>query len=274
MVAETTPLKLAGKAALVTGAARGLGRAYALRLAALGADVAVADINLDAANEFGESLSAESVPAEIERMGRRSLGVQADLTRREDAQRAIRDTYEAFGRLDILVNNAGGALTPAGRSHATESPEEDTRFLMDVNYMSAVHCCQAAAPILKAQRSGVIVNISSQSAISTYQQGLLAAYSAAKAAVTVYTRYLAAELGPFGIRANCLAPGIIMTSRVAAQAAARGVGTNSEAERVPLRRLGQVEDCAGVLEFLTTDLSQYVTGQVISVCGGVVLHPN
>lgn len=274
MGAETIPLKLAGKAALVTGAARGLGRAYALRLAALGADVAVADINLDAANEFGKSLSAESVPAEIERMGRRSLGVQADLTRREDAQRAIRDTYEAFGRLDILVNNAGGALTPAGRSHATELPEEDTRFLMDVNYMSAVHCCQAAAPILKAQRSGVIVNISSQSAISTYQQGLLAAYSAAKAAVTVYTRYLAAELGPFGIRANCLAPGIIMTSRVAAQAAARGVGTNSEAERVPLRRLGQVEDCAGVLEFLTTDLSQYVTGQVISVCGGVVLDPN
>ncbi len=274
MVAATTPLKLAGKAALVTGAARGLGRAYALRLAALGADVAVVDIDLAAAHEFGESLSADSVPAEIERMGRRSLGIQADLTRREDAQRAIRDTHEAFGRLDILVNNAGGALTPAGRSHATESPEDDTRFLMDVNYMSAVHCCQAAAPILKTQRSGVIVNISSQSAISTYQQGLLAAYSAAKAAVTVYTRYLAAELGPFGIRANCLAPGVIMTSRVAAQAAARGVGTNSEAERVPLRRLGQVEDCAGVLEFLTTDLSQYVTGQVISVCGGVVLHPN
>lgn len=274
MVAETTPLKLAGKAALVTGAARGLGRAYALRLAALGADVAVVDIDLEAAHEFGESLSADGVPAEIERMGRRGLGIQADLTRREDAQRAIRDTHAAFGRLDILVNNAGGALTPAGRSHATESPEEDTRFLMDVNYMSAVHCCQAAAPILKTQRSGVIVNISSQSAISTYQQGLLAAYSAAKAAVTVYTRYLAAELGPFGVRANCLAPGVIMTSRVAAQAAARGVGTNSEAERVPLRRLGQVEDCAGVLEFLTTDLSQYVTGQVISVCGGVVLHPN
>jgi NAD(P)-dependent dehydrogenase (short-subunit alcohol dehydrogenase family) len=127
---------------------------------------------------------------------------------------------------------------------------------------------------MKAQRSGVIVNISSQSAISTYQQGLLAAYSAAKAAVTAYTRYLAAEVGPFGVRANCLAPGIMMTSRVAAQAASRGVGTNSEAERVPLRRLGQVEDCAGVLEFLTTDLSQYVTGQVISVCGGAVLTPS
>jgi NAD(P)-dependent dehydrogenase (short-subunit alcohol dehydrogenase family) len=266
--------RLAGKVALVTGAARGLGRAYALRLADLGADVAVVDIDLDAAREFGEALKAESVAAEIERIGRRSLGIQADLTRGDDARRAIRETHEAFGRLDILVNNAGGALTPASRSRASESPEEDTRFLLDVNYMSAVYCCQAAAPIMKAQRSGVIVNISSQSAISTYQQGLLAAYSAAKAAVTQYTRYLAAELGPHGIRANCLAPGIMMTSRVAAQAAARGVGTNEEAERVPLRRLGQVEDCAGVLEFLVTDLSQYVTGQVISVCGGAVLTPN
>lgn len=267
-------LKLAGKAAIVTGAARGLGRAYALRLASLGADVAIVDINLDGAREFGETLSAESVPAEIERLGRRSIGVQADLTRRDEAFRAVKDAHAAFGRLDILVNNAGGALTPAGRSHASEAPEEDTRFLMDVNYMSAVHCCQAAAPIMKAQRSGVIVNISSQSAISTYQQGLLAAYAASKAAVTSYTRYLAAELGPSGIRANCLAPGITLTARVAAQAAARGVGTNAEAEAVPLRRLAQVEDCAGVLEFLTTDLSQYVTGQVISVCGGAVLTPN
>jgi NAD(P)-dependent dehydrogenase (short-subunit alcohol dehydrogenase family) len=272
--AADTQLKLAGKAAVVTGGARGLGRAYALRLAALGADIAVIDINLNAASEFGEALSAESVPAEIERLGRRSLGIQADLTRRDEAQGAIRDTHQAFGRLDILVNNAGGALTPAARSHASESPEEDTRFLLDVNYMSVVHCCQAATPLMKAQRSGVIVNISSQSAISTYQQGLFATYSAAEAAVTAYTRCLAAEVGPFGIRANCLAPGVMMTSRVAAQAAMRGVGTNAEAERVPLRRLGEVEDCAGVLEFLATDLSQYVTGQVISVCAGAVLTPS
>jgi 3-oxoacyl-[acyl-carrier protein] reductase len=127
---------------------------------------------------------------------------------------------------------------------------------------------------MKRQGSGVIVNISSQSGITTYQQGLLAAYSASKAAVTHYTRYLAAELGPHGIRANCLAPGVMLTARVAAQAAQRGVGTDEEAQKVPLRRLGRVEDCAGVLEFLCTDLSQYVTGQVISVCGGAVLTPN
>jgi NAD(P)-dependent dehydrogenase (short-subunit alcohol dehydrogenase family) len=200
--------------------------------------------------------------------------VQADLTKHDEARSAVQQAHAAFGRIDILVNNAGGAFSPAERSRASEAPEEDIRFMLDVNYMSAVYCCQAVAPIMKAQRSGVIVNISSQSAISVYQQGLLAPYSAAKAALTHYTRYLAAELGPHGVRANCLAPGIMLTSRVAAQVARRGVGTNDEAERVPLRRLGQVEDCAGVLEFLTTDLSQYVTGQVISVCGGAVLTPH
>jgi NAD(P)-dependent dehydrogenase (short-subunit alcohol dehydrogenase family) len=272
MTSSHQPLR--GKTAVVTGAARGLGRAYALRLAALGADVAVVDIRLDGAAEFGEVLSAASVPEEIEGLGRRSLGIQADLSEQPQANRAIEQALQTFGRIDILVNNAGGALTPAERSHASATPEADNRFLFDVNYMSAVFCCQAAAESMKAQRSGVIVNISSQSGISTYKGGLLACYAASKAAVTQYTRYLAAELGPFGIRANCLAPGVMLTARVAAQAAARGVGTDEEARQVPLRRLGQVEDCAGVLEFLTTDLSQYVTGQVISVCGGAVLTPH
>jgi NAD(P)-dependent dehydrogenase (short-subunit alcohol dehydrogenase family) len=267
-------MKLQGKTAIVTGGARGLGRAYALRLASLGADVAIIDIKLDGAAEFGERLSAPSVAAEIEQMGRRSLGIQADLTQRSQAFAAIEAACEALGRIDILVNNAGGALTPAERSHASVTPEEDTRLLMDVNFMSTLHCCQAVAPLMKRQSSGVIVNISSQSAITTYNQGLLAVYAAAKAAVTHYTRYLAAELGPEGIRANCLAPGVMLTARVAAQAAARGIGTDAEAAKLPLRRLGQVEDCAGVLEFLVTDLSQYVTGQVISVCGGAVLTPS
>jgi NAD(P)-dependent dehydrogenase (short-subunit alcohol dehydrogenase family) len=220
-------MKLLGKTAIVTGAARGLGRAYALRLAALGADVAIVDVNLDAAADFGEALKASSVAAEIAQLGRRGLGVQADLTKQDQAREAIRRAHEAFGRVDILVNNAGGALSPAERSRASESPDEDTRFMLDVNYMSAVYCCQAVAPIMKDQHAGVIVNISSQSGVTVYQQGLLAAYSAAKAALTHYTRYLAAELGPHGIRANCLAPGIMLTSRVAAQVAKRGVGTTT-----------------------------------------------
>jgi NAD(P)-dependent dehydrogenase (short-subunit alcohol dehydrogenase family) len=267
-------LPLHGKTAIVTGAARGLGRGYALRLAALGADVAIVDIKLDGAAEFNEQLTAPTVMAEVEQLGRRSLGIQADLSQRQAVFEMVATVHQAFGRIDILVNNAGGALTPAERSLASVAPEEDTRFLMDVNYMSAVHCCQAVAPIMKAQGSGVIVNISSQSGSTTYQNGLLAAYAAAKAAVTHYTRYLAAELGPYGIRANCLSPGVMMTARVAAMAAKRGVGTDAEAQKIPLRRLGEVEDCAGVLEFLTTDLSRYVTGQIVSVCGGAVLTPH
>ena len=267
-------MKLQGQAALVTGGARGLGRAYALRLAQLGADVAIVDLDLNGAAQWGEQLGAESVPAEIEALGRRSLGIQADLTKRSEAVAAVEQVIAHFGRLDILVNNAGGAVTPADRSFASVTPDEDTRFLMDLNYMSTVDCCQAAVPAMKAQGGGVIVNISSQSGVMTYGGGLLSAYAASKAAVAHYTRYLASELGPFGIRANCIAPGIMMTARVATQAAQRGVGTDKEAARIPLRRLGRVEDCAGALEFLVTDLSQYVTGQVISVCGGAVLTPN
>ena len=267
-------MKLEGKVAIVTGAARGLGRAYALRLARLGADVAIVDINLDAAAEFGEKLGAASVQEEIEALGRRSIGVQADLASRDQVFAMVETVMRKLGRVDILVNNAGGALTPADRSKATQTPEEDARFLFDVNFMSTMFCCQAVAPIMKEQKSGVIVNISSQSAITAYPGGMIAAYGSAKAAVTHYTRYLATELGPFGIRANCLSPGVMLTARVAAQAAQRGIGDDKDAARVPLGRLGRPEDCAGVLEFLVTDLSQYVTGQCISVCGGVVMTPS
>ena len=268
-------MKLAGRKAVVTGGARGLGRAYALRLAALGADVAIIDLKLDGAAEYGETLAAPSVAAEIEQLGRRGLGIEADLSVNAQAQQAIEKIAAAFGGLDILVNNAGGHVTPADRSDASTISEEDIRKLLDANFMSTLFCCQAAAVIMKRQGRGVIVNTSSQAGVTTYNhQGRIAGYAAAKAAVSQYTRYLAAELGPYGIRVNCLAPGVILTARVAAQAAGRGIGTDAEMQRVPLRRFGEVEDCADVVEFLSTDLSRYVTGQVISVCGGAVLTPS
>lgn len=154
--------KLADETAVVPVAARGLCRTYALQL---GAHVVVVDIRLDAAREFSEALTDQSVTAEIERLDQRSIAIQADLAQHADAVGAIRKAHEAFERIDIPVNNAGAALTPAKRSRASETPEQDTRFLLDINYMSAVHCCQAAAAIVKTQRSGIIVNISSQSAL-------------------------------------------------------------------------------------------------------------
>jgi NAD(P)-dependent dehydrogenase (short-subunit alcohol dehydrogenase family) len=265
---------LAGKVAVVTGGARGLGRAFALRLASLGADVAIVDINLAGAADFGETLSAPTVADEIIGKGRRALGIQADLGRRNEATAAIRKVESELGRIDVLVNCAGGLIAPVERSAASIGSDDDAKLLFDANYGSMLYCCQAVVPGMREAGGGVIVNISSQSGVSVYPGGIMAAYGAAKAAVTHYTRYLAAEAGPWGIRANCIAPGIIMTSRVAAQAAQRGVGTNTQAEAIPLRRLGTPEDCAGVLEFLATDLSRYVTGQCICVDGGAVMTPS
>lgn len=265
---------LSGKVAVVTGAARGIGRAMALRLAALGADVAVLDIDLDGAAQFNENLGAASVAEEIAALGRRGLGVQADLADRAAATAAISQVESAWGRVDILINCAGGLITPVERSTASATPDEDTRKLFAANFDSMLFCCQAVLPGMRERGGGVIVNFSSQTGVSVYPGGLMAAYAAAKAAVTQYTRFLAAEVGPWGVRANCIAPGIILSSRVAAQAAQRAVGSEAQAAALPLRRLGVPQDCVGVMEFLVTDLSAYVTGQCICVDGGAVLTPN
>ncbi|MCB2050466.1 MAG: SDR family oxidoreductase [Novosphingobium sp.] len=271
-MAEQKPLS--GKVALVTGGARGLGRAYALRLANLGADVAIADIKLDGARDYGEELTAPGIVEEIESFGCRAIGIEGDLGSPETVEQAFRSIDAHLGRLDILVTNAGGAIGQAEFGLPSQTPLVDTELLFRANYLSMMLCCQAATKPMRKQGSGIIVNVSSQSAIAPLPSGNLAVYGAMKAAVAQYTRALAAELGPDGIRANCISPGIIMTARVAAQAKARNIGTDQQSAAIPLRRLGNVEDCAGVLEFLVTDQSRYVTGQCISVCGGAVLTAN
>ncbi|WP_076999793.1 SDR family NAD(P)-dependent oxidoreductase [Variovorax sp. KK3] len=269
----TRPLQ--GQVAIVTGAARGLGRGYALRLATLGADVVVADVDLSSAREFGEVLTAEGVPEEIRALGCRGLGVQADLRRREGARAVVERTLAEFGRIDILVNNAGGAFTPMERSTASRMPDEDTDAMLDVNYRSALFCSQEVVPAMRARGSGVIVNVATLAALDPSRaMGRLAPYAVAKGAVLTLTRYLAAELGPDGIRVNCIAPGSMLTERIRKQAAERGMQNEKELKRIPLRRFGEVDDCANVLEFLVTPLSGYVTGQCISVCGGQVLTPS
>jgi len=266
--------RLDGKVAIVTGAARGLGRAYALHLAALGADVAVADVDFAAATAFGEQMSAASVDLEIETLGRRSLKFEGDLARAADAQALVAAAVERFGRVDILVNNAGGNVIDFATSAASTTPIEDHRLIFEINFTTMVNCCQAVAPQMKRQGGGVIVNMSSAASVMILAKGMGASYGAAKAAVTHFTRSLAAELGPFGIRANCIAPGFVLTARVVAQMEQRGLGAARDAARVPLGRYATPEDCALVLEFLATDQSRYVTGQNISVCGGSLLGPS
>jgi NAD(P)-dependent dehydrogenase (short-subunit alcohol dehydrogenase family) len=249
-----------------------LGRAYALHLARLGADVVINDIDLDAARQYDEELTAPTVMEEIAALGRRSLGVEADVTDKAAVEEMVRRIIGTFGRLDILVNNAGGALPhPNARpGTASEAHEDYYRYIMDINLTGTVFCCQAASGPMRAQGSGRIVNVSSQAGMWSGKDGGGMPYKVAKAGVIQYTRVLAAELGPYGINVNCIAPGFILSSR--AIAGGRGQSPSKEAleAQIPLRRLGVPEDCARVVEFLVTDLSDYVTGQCIPVCGGFV----
>lgn len=264
-------MKLQGKVALVTGGARGLGRAYVLRLASLGADVVVNDINLEAAKEFGEELSAPTVMDEVKALGRRSIGVEANVTDYKQVESMVEKTLSEFGRLDILVNNAGGYLAPFERGKPTQVPPEDIEKLLNINLVATMYCCQVASKPMIAQHFGKIVNIGSQAGLKAQEGAGMVAYGVAKAGIINYTKYLAAELGPHGINVNCMSPAWILSSRAVAQ------GRNSPEVRgklepqIALRRLGLPEDCAKVVEFLTTDLSDYVTGQNINVCGGFVL---
>jgi NAD(P)-dependent dehydrogenase (short-subunit alcohol dehydrogenase family) len=260
---------------VVTGAGRGLGRAYALRLAGLGADVVINDLRLDSAREFDEELTAETVMAECEALGVRAIGVAADVTQKAEVERLFAETRAAFGRVDVLVNNAGGVLRPAERGKASTCPEDDWRFILDVNLTATVFCCQAAAVPMKAQRSGKIINVSSQAGLRGNAGGDIAHYCVAKAGIVEYTRLLAGELGPYNIHVNCIAPGLILTSRANKQFNRNSPENVAKAiQNIPLRRMGEPEDCAKVVEFLATDLSDYVTGQCIPICGGMVLSPS
>lgn len=265
-------MRLRDKVAIVTGAARGIGRGFALRLGHLGCHVVIADLDLQGAEKFGETLTAATVADEIIALGRRSIGVEVDLTRRADASHLVDRTLSEFGRIDILVNNAGGAVAPIETSRASEMSDEHINGMFDLNLMTTIHCSQAVVSHMRRQGSGNIINVGSTLGLdAAHRQGRMAHYGIAKTAVIQYTRFLAIEVGPYGIRVNCIAPGSTATARVVSQAKARNMVTDSDLPRIPLRRLGTVEDMAGPLEFLATDLSSYVTGQCISVCGGKVL---
>lgn len=275
--------KLQGKVALVTGGARGLGRGYALRLAKLGADIAIIDRNLRGAEvyEFERSLlTADTVMAECEALGVRAMGLEADLTNRAAAEKAIAEVATKMGRLDIVVANAGGGtvlfadersggdgggsnevLDQVTTGTPSDTPEEMLTRVMDINVKTCMYTCMAATPHLKAVGGGRIVTVSSTAGVDA--RGAYHPYGTAKAAIIHYTRALAQELGPFNINVNAIAPGIIRTGRLGDRSA-------RAEEVVALRREGTIEDCAGVVEFLTTDLSAYVTGRVILIDGGMI----
>ena len=247
--------KLDGQVAIVTGAARGIGAATAKRLAVDGAKVAVFDIK--------EELTKDTVEA-IRQAGGEAIGVGCDVTKADDVERAIESVVQKWGRLDILVNNAGVIRD----NLLFKMTEEDWDTVMNVHLKGAFLCSRAAQKYMVQQKSGKIINLSSTSALGNRGQ---ANYAAAKAGIQGFTRTLAIELGPFGIRVNAVAPGFIETDMT--RATAERVGVDYEAfkqaasQQIALRRTGKPEDVANVIAFFASDDSAYVSGQVLYIDG-------
>lgn len=260
----STVYELDGKRAVVTGAGRGIGRAVALTLAELGCDIAVIDIDLTSGRQVDGEAADPTVEAVLE-LGRKSIGIEADLTIEESAAECIAKVVDAWGGFDILVNIAGGAVTPFERSSPSTIPAEDITKLFDVNLMSAVYMCQAAVPVLRKSDTPAIINTTSLSALGILPEGKLSGYAMSKVALGYYTRALAEEVGPEGIRVNSVSPGYTMTGRIKANSVATGFA--DKANDSALRRLGDPQDIADAVAFLASARSAYITGHDLAVDG-------
>ena len=243
---------LAGKTALVTGATRGIGRAIALRFAAEGANVAF--------TYRSQHEAAQSLVAEIEALGVQVKGYPSDAASFEDAHAVVEDVKAIFGRIDILVNNAG--ITKDGLMMRMDEAQWDA--VIDTNLKSAFNFIHACTPLMARQRGGSIINMTSVVGVSG--NAGQCNYAASKAGLIGLSKSIAKEMGPRGVRSNCIAPGFIATDMTSA------LPENLRQEwekQIPMRRGGTPEDVAGVAVFLASDLSAYVTGQVINCCGGM-----
>ena len=243
---------LAGKTALITGAGRGIGRAIALRFAQEGANVAITDIRItDEVEEFIAQLNA---------MGVKAKAYTSNAADFDDAHKTVEAVAADFGAIDILVNNAG--ITRDGL--LMRMTEEQWDMVINVNLKSAFNLTHAVTPIMMRQRSGSIINMASVVGVSG--NAGQANDSASKAGMIGLAKSTAKELGSRGIRANAIAPGFIITDMT--NALSEDV-KKQWAAQIPLRRGGTPEDVAGVATFLASDLSAYVSGQVIHCCGGM-----
>ena len=243
---------LEGKVALITGAARGIGKAIALKYAEEGADVAFTDLVINEA--------AEQTVAELEAYGHKVKAYASNAASFDETHAVVDEVLKEFGRIDILVNNAG--ITKDGLMLRMSEQQWDA--VLTVNLKSAFNFIHALTPVMAKQRSGSIISMSSVVGVSG--NAGQCNYSASKAGLIGLTKSIAKEMGPRGLRANCIAPGFIISDMTAAlpdDVREQWVKT------IPLRRGGTPEDVANVALFLASDLSSYVSGQVIHCCGGM-----
>ena len=243
---------LEGKVAVITGAARGIGKAIALKFASEGADIAFTDLAID---ENGKATEQE-----IAALGVRAKGYASNAANFEEAHSVVAEIVKDFGRIDILVNNAG--ITRDGLM--MRMTEQQWDMVINVNLKSAFNFIHAVTPVMMKQKGGSIINMASVVGVSG--NAGQCNYSASKAGMIGLAKSIAKELGSRGVRANAIAPGFIITDMTAA------LSDEVKAEwakQLPLRRGGTPEDVANVATFLASDLSSYVTGQVIHCCGGM-----
>ena len=243
---------LEGKVALITGAARGIGKAIALKFASEGCNIAFTDLNIDE--------NALRTQEEIAALGVKAKGFASNAANFDETHKVVEEIHKEFGKIDILVNNAG--ITKDGLMLRMTEGQWDA--VLTVNLKSAFNFIHAVSPIMMRQKGGSIINMSSVVGVSG--NGGQCNYSASKAGMIGLAKSIAKELGSRGVRANCIAPGFIITDMTGALS---DEVKEQWAKQIPLRRGGTPEDVANVATFLASDLSSYVSGQVIHCCGGM-----
>lgn len=251
-MAVTDRFGLGGQVAIVTGAAAGIGKAIAKLFAEAGAAVVVTDLKLD---------GAEAVAAEIRKQGGKAIGLECNVTKEEHLEAAVAAALKGFGKLTILVNNAGG-----GGPKPFDMPMSDFEWAYKLNVFALFRLTQLAAPHMQKAGGGAVLNISSMAGENKNTR--MASYSSSKAAVNHLTRNIAFDLGPMGIRVNCIAPGAIKTDALATVLTPEIEKTMLK--HTPLGRLGEGDDIANAALFFCSPAASWVSGQILTVSGGGV----